>query len=141
VAAAVAAIALIACWGALQPVRAAHAESAAYDRLERGEFVAAASIARIAHERDPLAVDPLFDIATIEQARGNTRAAGRALGQAVELEPATAEVWRRLGEFRLNVLHDADGARRAFQAALFLDPVAPENKTQVILAARAARGG
>jgi hypothetical protein len=134
-------IALVAAWGALQPVRAAHAEAEAFNRLDKGQLPAAISIARIAHERDPLAVEPLFDIAALEQVSGDNRAAGRALNDAVALEPGTAETWRRLGDFRLNVLHDAEGARRAYGAAFYLDPQSPVSQSDVIIAARAASGG
>jgi O-Antigen ligase len=138
---AAAAIALVTCWGALQPVRASHAEAEAFTRLDEGQLPAAISIAQIAHERDPLAVEPLFDIASMQQAAGDNEAAGRALNDAVALEPATAETWRRLGDFRLNVLHDAKGAQRAYGAALYLDPKSPQSQSDVIVAARAASGG
>src|SRR4051812_1766795 len=133
-------MALGACWGGVQPLRSAHAEGAAFNRLDLGQLDAAASIARIAHDRDPLAVEPLFDLAAIEQARGDTGAEQQALEDAVALEPATAEAWRRLGHFRLDVLHDPKGALRAFQAALFLDPKAPQSQSDVIVAARAVGG-
>jgi hypothetical protein len=135
------AIALVTCWGALQPVRASHAEAESFARLDRGELPAAISIAQIAHQRDPLAVEPLFDLAAMEQASGDNAAAGRALNDAVALEPATAETWRRLGDFRFNVLHDVKGAQRAYGAALYLDPQSPESRSDVIVAARAASGG
>ena len=85
-------------------MRAAHAQDAAAERRRSGALPAAASIARIAHERNPLAVDPLFELAAIEQAQGRNAEAGRALEQAIDLEPANPETWRRLGQFRLNVL-------------------------------------
>jgi hypothetical protein len=133
-------VAVAAAWAALQPVRSEHAESAAFDRLDKGEFAAAASIARIAHRRDPLSIDPLFDIASIETALGHTGAAGRALEQAVRLEPATAEGWRRLGQFRLAALHDAKSALRAYRAAYFLDP-SKRSASDVIITARLVKSG
>ena len=131
---------VVAAWSALQPVRAAHAEDAAYARLDKGAVTQAVSIARIAHERDPLALDPLFDIASFEQLSGDTAAAGSALEQAVNLEPANPEPWRRLGEFRLNVTHDAKGALEAYQAAYFLDPQSPQSISDVLVASRAVSG-
>jgi len=94
-------------------------------RLDQGQPDAAADIARIATQRDPLAADPLFELAAIEQARGRSQEAETALAKAVELEPANAETWRRLGELRLTALNDPQGALRAFQAAYYLDPHAP----------------
>src|SRR5204862_28282 len=83
----------------------------------------------VATVRAPLAVEPLCDRASMERGSGDARAAGRALADAAALEPATAEAWRRLGHFRLDVLHDVEGARRAFGAALYLDPLAPQSKS------------
>ena len=131
-------IAVVAAWGALQPVRSAHAQDAALERLDLGALDAAASIAEIAHDRNPLAVEPLFDLAAIRQAQGRTDEARRALEQAIDLEPANPETWHRLGEFRLNVLHDPQGALRAYQAALYLDPKPPGRMSDVVVASRAA---
>ena len=64
------ATALAAAWTAYQPVRAVHAGDAAFDRLDRGQPDAAANIARIATDRNPLSADPLFELSAIEQARG-----------------------------------------------------------------------
>ena len=84
-------------------MRSANAEDAAYARFDQGALPQAISIAKIGHQRDPLSLDPLFDLALFEQASGNNQAAGDALEKAVQLEPANPEPWRRLGEFRLNV--------------------------------------
>jgi cytochrome c-type biogenesis protein CcmH/NrfG len=136
----VCAMGLIAAWSALQPVRAAHAENAAYARLEAGSVPQAISIAKIGHKRDPLSLDPLFDLAAFEQLAGNTAEAGDALEKAVQLEPANPEPWRRLGEFRLNVTNDARGALAAYQAAYFLDPHSPQSISDVLVASRAVSG-
>jgi hypothetical protein len=133
--------AAIASWAALQPVRSAHAEDAAFARLGKGQLAAAASIAQIAHERDPLATDPLFDIAAIAQARGDVRGAERAYEQAVQLEPATAETWRRLGRFKLFVTHDNRAALRDLQTAYFLDPRSFGSVSDIVKASRAVQGG
>jgi Tetratricopeptide repeat/O-Antigen ligase len=129
--------ALAAAWTAYQPVRAVHAGDAAFDRLDRGQPDAAANIARIATERNPLAVDPLFELAAIEQARGRTAEAEAALERAVELQPANAETWRRLGRLRLSVLGDPRGALRAFQTAYYLDPKSQASTSDVVEASRA----
>ncbi len=136
----VCAIGLVAAWSALQPIRSAHAEDAAYARLDQGALPQAISIAKIGHERDPLALDPLFDLALFEQLDGNNAAAGDALEKAVKLEPANPEPWRRLGEFRLNVTHDAKGALEAYQAAYYLDPHSAQSISDVLVASRAVSG-
>jgi hypothetical protein len=134
------AIALAAAWTAYQPVRAVHAGDAAFDRLDQGQPEAAADIARIATDRNPLSVDHLFELAAIEQARGRAPEAERALQEAVELQPASAEAWRRLGQFQLDVKQDPDAALRSFQAAYYLDPRAERSTSDVIEASRAAEG-
>ena len=133
------ATALAAAWTAYQPVRAVHAGDAAFDRLDRGQPDAAANIARIATDRNPLAVDPLFELSAIEQARGRTDEAEAALERAVELQPANAEAWRQLGRLRLSVLNDPQAALDAFQAAYYLDPKSPASTSDVIEASRAAQ--
>jgi hypothetical protein len=135
------AIALAAAWTAFQPVRAVHAGDSAFDRLDQGQPEAAADIARIATKRNPLSVDPLFELAAIEEARGRTREAEAALERAVELQPASAEAWRRLGRLRLSTLGDPKAALSAFQAAYYLDPKSPASTSDVIEASRAAATG
>ena len=135
------AIALAASWSAYQPVRAVHAGDAAFDRLDLGQPEAAANIARIATERNPLSVDPLFELAAIEEALGRTQEAEATLERAIELQPANAETWRRLGRLRLSTLNDPQGALDAFRAAYYLDPQSPASTSDVIEASRAVATG
>jgi tetratricopeptide (TPR) repeat protein len=132
-------IALVAAWWAYQPVRSLHAGNAAFDRLDEGAPAAAAAVARVAVERNPLSAEPLFDLATIEQARGNTAAARAALERAVRLQPGDAETWRRLGELELGQSNPR-GALSDFRAAYYLDPKNPQSVSDVIAATRAAGG-
>ena len=120
-------LALAAAWTAFQPVRAVHAGDAAFDRLDaRPAGRRRRRSPQIATERNPLSVDPLFELAAIEQARGrNTEAARPRSSRPSDLEPASAEAWRRLGRLRLDALNDPQGALSAFQAAYYLDPQAP----------------
>jgi hypothetical protein len=135
------AIALTAAWTAYQPVRAVHAGDAAFDRLDQGQPEAAADIARIATERNPLSVDPLFELAAIEEARGRPQEAEAVLERAVALQPANAEAWRRLGRVRLTAQSDAQGALSAYRAAYYLDPRNPASTSDVIEASRAVATG
>jgi cytochrome c-type biogenesis protein CcmH/NrfG len=137
----VAVTALAAAWTAFQPVRSQHASDAAIDRLAAGQPQAAADIARLAVRRNPLSVDPLFTLAAIEEARGRIPEAERSLVEAVRLQPANAETWRRLGRLRLTALHQPRPALAAFQAAYYLDPASPTSTSDVIEASRAAGGG
>jgi hypothetical protein len=138
---AIIAVAVFAAWSALQPVRSVHAQAAAFDRVDKGQLDAAASIAQIAHDRNPLSVEPLFDLSAIEQARGRTQPAVRALERAVDLEPANPETWRRLGRMRLTVLKDPKGALSAFRAALYLDPRSLKAVSDVVVTSRLVNGG
>ena len=98
----------------------------AIERLERGELDAAVSVAQIAHERNPLSPEPLWELAYIEEQRGRLANAQRALEQAVQVQPANAETWRRLGRFQLSDAQPAGaGASTSFRAAYFLDPRNP----------------
>jgi O-Antigen ligase/Tetratricopeptide repeat len=134
-------IAVAAAWTAFQPVRAVHAGDQAFDRLDRGQPDAAASIATIATKRNPLSVDPLFELSAIEQARGRLPQARDALERAVRLQPASPEAWRRLGELRLDALNDPKGALSAFQAAYYLDPKNPASTSDILAASRASATG
>jgi cytochrome c-type biogenesis protein CcmH/NrfG len=136
-AALVLALALAAAWTAFQPVRAVHAGDTAFDRLDANQAAAAESVATIATKRNPLSIDPLFDLAAIQQARGRLTQAAATLERAVRLEPASAEAWRRLGRLRLDALNDPKGALSAFQAAYYLDPKSPQSTSDVIEASRA----
>ena len=75
----VVALAIAAAWSALQPVRAVRAGDVAIERLELGELDAAVSVAQIAHERNPLSPEPLWELAYIEEQRGRLANAQRAL--------------------------------------------------------------
>lgn len=130
-------IAFFASWSALQPIRALHAQDAALARFEEGQVKQAASIAQIAHDRNPLSVDPLFELAAIRQAQGNDKEALRLLGDAIDREPANPETWRRLGQARMDI-GDAKGALSAFRAAYYLDPRSLRSVSDVVVAARAA---
>jgi O-Antigen ligase/Tetratricopeptide repeat len=132
-------IALAAAWTAFQPVRAVHAGDKAFDALDQSNPALAVAIARVAVDRNPLSVDPLFELSAMEQAQGDTAEAERVLERAVRLQPASAEAWRRLGRLRLDVLDDAPGALTAFRAAYSLDPASPTSISDVLEATRATQ--
>ena len=132
------ALAVAAAWAAYQPVRAVHAGDVAITRLSEGAPDAAADVAGIAHDRNPLSVEPLFQLAAIEEVRGRLAAAEIALEQAIRLQPSSAETWRRLGRFQLSVLSDPEAASKSFRAAYFLDPRNPASTSDFLEARRAA---
>ena len=129
-------VALAAAWTAFQPVRALHAGDVAIGRLEKKAYAPAASIARIAAKRNPLSVEPLWELAAIEQAAGKPRTAEEALEAAVRLQPANSEAWRRLGRFRLVALNDAETAEGPLRAAYYLDPRNPDVQSDFLAVLR-----
>lgn len=135
----VVALALAASWTVFQPVRSVHAGDAAIARLETGALAQAAEIAAIAHDRNPLSPEPLWELGYIEEQRGRLPEAERALEEAVRIQPANAETWRRLGRFQLAALDQPADALASFRAAYFLDPRNPAS-TSDFLAARRANG-
>jgi len=134
----VSALALAASWAAYQPVRSEQASDAAITRLEAGSLDEAASLAEVARERNPLSPDPLWQLAFIEERRGRLAAAELALQEAVQLQPSSAETWRRLGQFQFSVLHDPAAALRSFRATYYLDPANQDSQTAFLAASRAA---
>ncbi|MET0683940.1 MAG: O-antigen ligase family protein [Solirubrobacteraceae bacterium] len=132
------ALALVAAWSVLQPVRSVRAGDVAIERLELGELDAAVSVAQIAHQRNPLSPEPLWELAYIEEQRGRLANAQRAYEQAVQIQPAAAETWRRLGRFQLSVLNQPAQAVQSFRAAYFHDPRNPASQSDFLEATRAA---
>jgi len=132
-------LALTICWTALQPVRAADAEERSADLVAEGKVPQALAAARDAEQRNPLSVDPLFQLAFIQDTRGDRKAALATLADAVHLQPNNSETWRRLGRYRLSVLDDPEGAMRDFRVAYFLDPQSARGPSDFLEAARAAK--
>jgi cytochrome c-type biogenesis protein CcmH/NrfG len=130
-------LALSAGWAAFQPVRSVHAGDAAIERLEQGGLEAAVSIANIAHDRNPLSPEPKWELAFVEEQRGRLANAEDALEEAVEIQPANAETWRRLGRFQLSTLNQPADALASFRAAYFLDPRNPASRSDFLEASRA----
>ena len=133
--------ALAASWAAVQPLRAAQSEDAALDALARQDYDTATREAREAANRNPLSLEPIWQLAFIEDARGRQSAAAHWLERAVASQPANAEAWRRLGRYRISVLDDPASALEAFRGAYFLDPSSPRSASDVVEATRAQQGG
>jgi tetratricopeptide (TPR) repeat protein len=78
--------------------------------------------ARRAHRLDPLAVDPLFTLALVEQQQGRGSTAQATLEQAVRLQPQNYATYYELGLMQLNVLGLRHQAATSFRRALSLNP-------------------
>ena len=124
-AALLAAVALVCAWTIWQPLRSANAADGAISALSRGDTRAALADARSAAARNPVDVEPLWDLSAIYGAIGDPGTAQAELARAVHLQPANPATWLQLGEYDLQL-----GRRReaiaVLQAALYLDPYSPE---------------
>ncbi|MDQ3850772.1 MAG: hypothetical protein M3296_09200, partial [Actinomycetota bacterium] len=63
-------VALVGAWTAWQPQRSVTAGQDALAALDRGHVAAARADALAAGRRNPLSVDPLFDLSVVESAAG-----------------------------------------------------------------------
>ncbi|MEA2222981.1 MAG: hypothetical protein QOH83_1357 [Solirubrobacteraceae bacterium] len=134
-AATVALVVLATAWTVWQPLRADTIAQNALDTLDAGNADAARAQAQQARDINPLSLDPLYALWTIESAAGRNSAARRALEQAVRLQPANPDPWVRLAQFELNTLKRPKVALAAIRPALYLDPRSSD-AVAVFLAAR-----
>ncbi|HLM49671.1 MAG TPA: tetratricopeptide repeat protein, partial [Solirubrobacteraceae bacterium] len=128
------------CWSMWQPLRAVQADDAAVVALDERRVEAALSDAQAAVNANPLAVEPLFTLAAVEQARGRRDLARRDLEKAVRLQPSNPESWRRLAGFIATAENRPRDALPAARAALFLDPRSPNAQGLFLLARRGGTG-
>ena len=132
------AAALLACWLMLAPLRASDADSAAVLALTGGDARAALADARTAAARDPVSIEPLFELSAIYSSLGNQAAAHAELLDATSLQPANPETWQQLGLFELQQ-HQPQQALAALQRALTLNRRS-EPTIQAIAQARSELG-
>jgi hypothetical protein len=118
---AVVGLGLVVAWSEWQPLRSQDAQGQALTALARADYPAAKADIQTAINRDPLSIDALSDLATIDLAAGDPTAARSALVRGVRLVPSDAAAWEQLASFDLN-----QGNRTAALAdlgpALYLDP-------------------
>ena len=113
---------LIGAWTVWQPLRSDTLAQQSLVTLERGDVDAARGQAQRAHDANPLALDPLFKLATIEQRAGNRQLQAKAaLEQAVRMQPLNPEPWIALAQYDLDS-GDAKAAETASRRAVYLDP-------------------
>ena len=118
---AVAGLAVVVAWSQWQPLRSQDAQGQALTALAQANYPAARADVQVAIDRDPLSIDALSDLATIDLAAGDPTAARAALVRGVRLVPSDAAAWEQLASFDLD-----QGNRSAALAdlgpALYLDP-------------------
>lgn len=124
-------------WSTYQPLRARNTGNEALDLLAANKIDAARQKALEAHDQDPLSIDPLLDLSSVEIAAGHPHAARVALKQAQKIQPENAETWLYLAGFDL----DNGDRRRALielGPALYLDPRSTQAVTLLLQARREA---
>jgi hypothetical protein len=128
------AMAMLAIW---QPLRSQDASNTALDRAAAGDSRGALASVDTAIDRNPLAVEPRFDKAAIQQGAGMRIAAEQTLEDAVALQPSNAETWRRLADIQLQN-YDPAAAMETLRAAIYLNPRSKAVQARYLAAAREA---
>ena len=108
-------------------MRSVHAGDAALDAARAAaRYEQAVAIARIAHDRNPLSLEPLFELAAIQQARGQTpEAQGRARAARPSSSPPTPRPGAGSASSGSTRSSSRAGALKDFQVAYYLDPTEP----------------
>jgi len=119
--------ALLAAWSQWQPQRSEEARQEAEARLETHDQPAAIAAANTAVSRDPLSVEALFTLASIQQVSGHAARSRATLERAVRLQPSNPQTWLVLGRYDLTS-GNPQAAVKELEAAIFLNPesIAPE---------------
>jgi hypothetical protein len=110
--------AVLAAWMVWQPLRSANADAAAVNAMIRGDTGAAIADARSAAGINPLAIEPLSDLAAIYTAEGNHGAAHAELQRAVARQPANPATWEALAQFDVQHNRFAEALGAAERAAV-----------------------
>jgi predicted Zn-dependent protease len=131
------ALALVLSWVIWQPLRAEQDTAAGLVAASRGDANTAVGHLQAAENRDPVAVEPLWDQSAIELAAGRVGPARDALTRALSRQPENAATWTRLGEFDLNQ-HHPPPALTELSKALSLDRGSTTIQADVAQARRAA---
>lgn len=123
-------IALTAAWATWQPWRSSKAGAASLAALDvavkdHSSLAHARALAITAHNRNPLSVDPLFDLASVYTAAGNFKLARATYNEAIALQPANSATYLALASFELNTINDPARALLLARSALAIDPRSP----------------
>jgi Tfp pilus assembly protein PilF len=114
------ALSVLGAWAIWQPLRSVDANSAAIAALSSGDIKGAFSDARAAASRDPVAVEPLWELAAIYSATGDQHDAHAQFVKALNLQPDNASTSRQLGFYNLQH-HQPHKALGVLKKALSLD--------------------
>ena len=120
-AAAVIVATLLAAWSQWQPQRAEDARGEADALLASHHTQAADAAADRAVSRDPLSVEALFTLASVQEVARQPTLARKTLERAVRVQPSNPQTWLVLGRYDLATGRPA-AAVTQLQAAIYLDP-------------------
>jgi cytochrome c-type biogenesis protein CcmH/NrfG len=134
VAAAIVVVALLATWAEWQPLRSVYAGNDALGALNQP--ATAQADLQNAINRDPVSVEPLFELAAVQSSAGRRAAAHATLIRAVRLQPSNPQTWGQLAGFDLYTLGDAKSALADLRAALYLDPQNTDLQGEFVAALR-----
>jgi O-Antigen ligase len=112
--------ALLMAWSQWQPQHSEEARQEALALLARGDRRAALTAADSAVSRDPLSVEALSTLSTVQLVLGEPRLAQATLERAVRLQPSNPQTWMTLGRYELT--NNPDAAVKDLQAGIYLDP-------------------
>ena len=128
VAGAIVVTAVLIAWTQWQPQRSEDARESALGLVAR-DPTAAAAAARTAVSRDPLSVEALFALASVQETAGRRAQARATLEKAVRLQPSNPRTWLALGRFDL--AGNPEAAVQEMRAGIYLDPasISPEALT------------
>jgi cytochrome c-type biogenesis protein CcmH/NrfG len=121
--------ALLAAWSQWQPLRSEEASLQADSRLEAHDSRAALAAADAAAARDPLSVEALFTLSSVQRVSGEPARARATLERAVRLQPSNPQTWLALGRYDLqSTPANPRAAVKELQAAIYLNPesISPE---------------
>jgi tetratricopeptide (TPR) repeat protein len=130
------AMAVVAALAVAQPWRAEQKGEEALRLASERDLSEARGAALRAKDLNPLSVEPYFELAAVEDAAGRGEQALTALQQAVRVEPASPEAWRRLGEHYV-IYSQPESALPVLRASLYLDPLSNEGRAAYVAALRA----
>jgi O-Antigen ligase len=122
IAAAVIVAVLLAAWSEWQPQRAEDARQEAETQLEAHNRPAALAAANSAVSRDPLSIEALFTLASVQQVADQPAFARATLAHAVRLQPSNPQTWLVLGRYDLTSGGRPQTAVKELQAAIYLNP-------------------
>ncbi len=130
--AAIMGLALLASWTIWQPLSAADADANAITALSAGNARAALADADAAAARDPLSIEPLWELSAILNAAGDQRGARTELVKAISRQPQNAFTWRELGlyDLRRGQPEEALGALARAHDLDLADPVTLQARRQ-----------